>query len=219
MLKSGVRFRVPVRSLLLLGSLILLPAWARADDFGWSGDSSCSDPAITSDIFTLPQTNASGGLCRAFGNHSNTNFYSLMFSTSYALTDQRDAFVCDPGPFTNCDYRLDGVIVTTPPRTGGTTLTVEFFGTNADHPGIPINRVADPAAPGYFNFYINLNDVDPTTGRQYTGESAPGGWGANNDTITLVANAPEPQTLPLLLLAGVGLVLARARMGRTSGSR
>src|SRR2546423_9794094 len=112
MLQDGVRFRVPVRSLLLLGSMILLPAWARADDFSFSGDSTCTDPPIFSDIFTLPATNGSGGLCRAFGNHTGAPITSLKFTTPYAGTDHVDRMFCDPGRFLTCDYRVDGNLVT-----------------------------------------------------------------------------------------------------------
>src|SRR5580704_11949717 len=125
MLKTGVRFGVAVRSLLLLGSLILLPAWARADDFGFAGDSSCTDPPITSDIFTLPAINASGGLCRAFGNHTGHTINSLTFTTAYPT--RNPDFYCATGGldpfFLNCDFNVDGTIYhsgDTPPSAGST---------------------------------------------------------------------------------------------------
>jgi hypothetical protein len=215
MLKIGVGFRVPAHSLLLLGSLILLPGLARADDFSFSGDSSCSDPPIFSDIFTLPPVNATGGLCRAFGNHTGSSFNSLTFTTAFPTVNP-DFFCSGDQFFTNCDFKVDGTIyrsVDAPP-TSGTTLTVEFFGLNADHRGIPVDRVTDPTDPAYFNFYINLNsricDANGNCGPQPTGTSGSGDW-IPGSTIGGVANAPEPGMLPLLLV-GFGALLARAKM-------
>lgn len=198
MLKNGFRLRVPVHGLLMLGSLVLLPALARADDFSWGGDSSCTDPPIFSDIFTLPATNATGGLCRAFGNHTGAPLTSLIFTTPYAGTDHVDSMFCDPGPFLSCDYRVDGTLVSSVPPPTGTTLTVEFFG-NVDH-SIAVDTVTDPADPLYYNFFINLNNLD-ANGRPVFGTGSPGGWGANN-VLTGAANGatvPEPQSGALLL--------------------
>src|ERR1700676_5127274 len=145
MLKTGVGFRVPVRSLLLLGSLILLPAWARADDMSFAGDGSCSDPPIFSDAFVLPPINSSGGLCRAFGNHTGHNITTLKLTTSYPSVNPD--FFCSPGPFLSCDFNVDGTVYhtgDTPPRVGN-TITIEFFG-NADHL-IPNDTVTDPNDP------------------------------------------------------------------------
>jgi hypothetical protein len=217
MLKTGVGFSVPVRGLLLLGSLILLPAWAQASDASFAGDSSCTDPPIFSDIFSLPPVNATGGLCRAFGNHTGHNLNSLSFTTSYPVRNP-DFFCAGDSFFTNCDFNVDGMIFhsgDTPP-TVGTTLTLEFFGFNADHRGIPVDTVTDPLDPRYYNFYINLNSrvCNATTGvcSQPTGASGSGDW-IPGSTIGAVANAPEPGTW-MLLLGGLCLLLARARLAR-----
>jgi hypothetical protein len=219
MLKTGVRFSVPVRNLLLFGSFILLPAWARAADMSFAGDSSCTDPPIFSDVFSLPPINATGGLCRAFGNHTGHNINSLTFTTTFP-TRNLDFFCSGDSFFTNCDFNVDGRIYhsgDTPP-TGGSTLTVEFFGLNADHLGIPVDTATDPSSPAYYNFYLNLNsrvcNVTSVGCGQPTGTSGSGDW-IPGSTITGVANAPEPAVLPLLLL-GFGAMVARAK---TLGNR
>jgi hypothetical protein len=235
MLKIGLGSRVPVRSLLLFAVAILAPALARADDFGWAGDSSCSDPPIFSDIFSLPATNASGGLCRAFGNHTGHNLTSLSFTAPYQTTNPD--FFCATGTstvayFQNCDFNVDGTIYhtgDTPPSfrsPDGHTITVEFFGTNSDHQGIPVDTTTGctdtSTDPACFNFYINLNSricsplsstcvlVQPTGGPN--GNGTAGDWGANV-VIGGVANAPEPRT-GVFVLTALGVLLARMRAVR-----
>jgi len=230
MLKTGVKFRVPVRSLLLLGSLILLPAWARADDFSWQGDSSCSDPIVSNDAFVLPQTNATGGLCRAFGNHTGGNITSVKFTTPYQSTNPD--FFCSAAPyFLGCDFNVDGTIYHTgdTPPTGGSMVTVEFFGTNSDHLGIPVDTTTgctdSSTNPACYNFFINLNSyIGPnggpcnpfTTGgcTQPTGTGGNGNWGAGS-TVDAFANGavPEPGS-GALLVAAFGTLLARIRIAR-----
>ena len=231
MLKNGVSLRVPVRGLLLIGSLLLLPAWARADDFSFSGDSSCSDPAIFSDIFTLPPINSSGGLCRAFGNHTTSPFTSLKFTAQYPSTNPD--FFCSPGPFLSCDFVVDGMTYQsgdTPPafRTGD-MVTIEFVG-NSDH-FIPVDTVTGctdtSTDPACYNFYINLNSYVDSNGRpcnpltaaggctQPTGTGGSGDWVAGS-TFSAVANnaVPEPSSAVFLLTA-LGALLARIRTTRS----
>ena len=221
MLKTGVGFSVSVRSLLLLGSLILLPAWARADNMSFDGGSGCSDPPITSQQFFLPPANATGGMCRAFGNHSGTTFTSLKFTTAFPNANPNDALVCSPAPFfLNCDFNVDGRPVPSGSHiTSGQTITVEFFGTNADHLGIP------DAGSATDNFFINLNNpVCPPTGGPCTqpfSDTAAGDWLVNGSPVTFTGAAngvPEPGTW-MLLLGGVGALLARPRLATKSHSR
>jgi hypothetical protein len=216
MLKNGVGLSVPVRGLLLLGSLILLPAWARADDFSFSGDATgCSDPPVITQQFNVTP-NPSGGLCLAFGNHSGTTFKSLKFTTAFPNANPNDALMCSPQPFfLNCDFNVDGVVFHNGDRvTAGNIITVEFFGLNADHIGIP------DAGAATDNFFINLNNPDPTTGQQPHSNTAAGDWLLNgvSDSFAAAANGvPEPGTW-ILLLAGVGALLARARLARNGPS-
>jgi hypothetical protein len=222
MLKTGVRSNVPIRSLLLFATVILAPALARADDFSWGGDSGCTDPPIFSDIFTLPPINASGGLCRAFGNHSGHNFTSLKFTTQYPSTNPD--FFCSPGPFMSCDFNVDGTIYHTGdtppsfPTTDGHTITVEFMG-NSDH-FIPVDTVTDPNDPAYFNFFINLNSrvCDPATGRctpPPNTTSGSGDWVAGSQFVMAANNAtvPEPRS-GVFLLTALGALLARIRIAK-----
>ena len=213
------------RNLLLLGSLILLPAMARADDFGWAGDSSCSDPPIFNDAFVLPAINATGGLCRAFGNHTGHSITSVKFEAAYPSVNPD--FFCSPGPFLSCDFNVDGTIFhsgDTPPPSGN-TVTIEFFG-NADH-FIPNDPVTDPNDPRYFNFFINLNSYVDSNGRpcnplsavggctQPTGTGGSGNWVAGS-TVGMFANnaVPEPGSAALLVTA-LGALLARIRIAKS----
>src|SRR5437660_731417 len=109
MLKRGVRLRVPVRSLLLLGSLLLLPAWARADDFSFADAGTCTDPPFSFTFSSNSPTTGTnptpgGGLCLAFGNHSGTTFTSLTFTAALPDVDLNDTtgsvpHLCWGGPF------------------------------------------------------------------------------------------------------------------------
>lgn len=231
MFKPGVKFCVPVRSLFLLGSLILAPAWARADDMSWSGDNSCSDPLIFNDAFVLPPINASGGLCRAFGNHTGSNFTSLKFTTAYPGTNPD--FFCSAAPyFLSCDFNVDGTIYHTgdTPPTGGSMVTVEFFGTNSDHLGIPVDTTTgctdSSTNPACYNFYINLNSYIDANARpcnpftsgggctQPTGTGGSGNWVAGSTFDSFANNAvPEPGSGALLVTA-LGALLARIRIAR-----
>jgi hypothetical protein len=204
--------------------LILLPAWARADDISWAGGSDCSDPPIFSDAFVLPPINASGGLCRAFGNHTGHNITTVKFETTYPSVNPD--FFCSPGPFLSCDFNVDGMIFHTgdTPPTAGHTVTIEFFG-NADH-FIPNDPVTDPNDPRYFNFFINLNSYIDPNGRpcnpntltavggctQPTGTGGSGNWVAGS-TFDMFANnaVPEPGSGALLVIA-LGALVARLRI-------
>ena len=87
-------------------------------------------------------------------------------------------------------------------------ITVEFFGTNADHLGIL------DAGAATDNFFINLNNPDPTTGQQPHSNTAAGDWLLNGgaDVFAAAANGvPEPGTWALLL-TGFGALLARGRI-------
>jgi hypothetical protein len=215
MVKARVRSTVLVRSVLLVGSLVLLPAWARADDFSFSGDSGgCSDPPITSEVFSF-SVNTHGGLCLGFGNHSHTTFSSLNFTTAFptgssALTDP---LLCDGGVFfDNCGFSVDGGPLLpsghSPGR--GSMITVEFFG----GPGIP------DAGSATDNFFINMNNpgvcslspCGPPADSNGTGD-----W-VHGVTVTGFANVPEPATLPLLLVA-FGALLGRASTLRNGRGR
>src|SRR5262249_1602731 len=100
----------PLRSLLLLLVLLIFsPAWARAEDFSFDGGTGCSDPPIFDQIFVLPPTNATGGMCKGFGNHSGVNFDKLSFTTSFPNANPTDPFLCSPEPFfTDCGFSVDG---------------------------------------------------------------------------------------------------------------
>jgi hypothetical protein len=207
MVKFGVTSRLLLRSLPLLAVVVLAPALARADDFGWGGDSGCSDPPIFSDIFNLPPTNSTGGLCRAFGNYTGAPITSVKFTTTIPDANA-DPMLCSPGPFfLSCDYVVD---------VPDNTLTVEFFGTNSDHAGIP---VAPPGATLVDNFFINLNNpvCNPTTGLCTQPNTSTGGgdWlaGGQPEVFTAAVNgavAPEPAAW-MLLLSGMSALMARAR--------
>jgi hypothetical protein len=236
MLKTGVKFGVPVRGLLLLGSLVLLPAWARAADMSFDGGSGCSDPPIFSQQFFLPPANATGGLCRAFGNHSGTNFDSLKFTTAFPNANPRDTFLCSADPFfLSCDFIVDGTIfhsgdLISPGPTN--TITVEFFGLDrpgpgATHNGIPVVPACPPTiecGPGD-NFFINLNnpvcDANGGNCRQPFSDTAAGDWLVNGSPLVFSGAAngvPEPGTW-MLLLGGIGALLARARLARNGPRR
>ena len=214
MLNIGVGFRVPAHSLLLLGSLILLPAWARADDFSFSGDSTgCSDPPpITMQQFSVTP-NMSGGLCLAFGNHSGVTFGSLKFTAPFPNANVDDALQCSPGPFfASCDFVVDGRKYDSGAHvTAGNTITVEFSG-NADFPGIP------DAGDRTNNFVINLNNPD-AAGGQPTSDAGAGDWLLNGhpDVFEAVANdavVPEPR-YGWVVLAMLGALVARIWMAKT----
>lgn len=211
-----------LRGLLFLAILLFLPAWAKADDFGWSGDDSCSDPAIFSDIFTLPATNSHGGMCLAFGNHTGAPITSLKFTTTIPDANT-DPMLCSAAPyFENCDYVLD---------TADNTLTIEFFGTDIDFPGIPVapdcsllstNCLVPPN-----NFFINLNnptcDLNGNNCTQPADINGTGDWlsgGGQPEVFSAVANGvPEPRSLALLLIGvgGLAAAIARRRRVRSAG--
>jgi hypothetical protein len=204
----NVRSSVPLRSLLLFAVSMALPALGRADDFGWGGDSSCEDPAIFSDIFTLPATNATGGMCRAFGNYTGAPITSVNFTTTIPDANS-DPMICSAGPyFEFCDFVLNPV---------DGTLTVQFFGTNSDHPGIP---VAPAGSTLVDNFFINLNnptmcDTNGANCTQPDSNTAVGDWlaGSLPEVFTAAVNgavAPEPADW-MLLLAGMSALIARSR--------
>ena len=220
MLKNGVRLRVPVRSLLLIGGLFLLPAWARADDFSFADAGTCTDPAFTGTFTsnspaaatgTTP-ANPGGGLCLEFGNHSGHTLTSLTFTAALPDIDVRDttnsvAHLCSGGPFfLTCDYVLDRP---------DNLITVEFFsGTNADgrvYGGI------QPVTDGN-NFEINLNNpcsltavTVGCTGQPMDNHSA-GDWLVNSQGETITAT-PEPKSGALLLTVLLAMV-ARFRMAK-----
>jgi hypothetical protein len=212
MLQPRITSTMSLRSLPLLAILVLAPALARADDMGFSGGSGCDDPPIFSDIFELPPTNATGGMCRAFGNFTGGPITSLKFTTTIP-DPNADPMTCSPAPFfATCDFVVD---------TLDDTITVEFFG-NIDHPGIPVippgGRVVD-------NFFINLNKpvCDPLTGlcTQPADANGTGDWllGGQPEIFIAEANgAPEPAAW-MLLLGGISALLARARVKRTSRAR
>jgi hypothetical protein len=224
MLKIGVGFSVPVHRLLLLGSLVLLPALARADDFSFADAGTCTDPLFTGTFTsnspvaatTTTPAKPGGGLCLAFGNHSGSTFTSLIFTAALPDFDRTNpdssAFdTCFGGPFfATCDYVLDR-------RLG--TITVEFF-SGADANGVLHNGIPNVTDPAVDNFEINLNNPVRTcdaagfcTTSQPFSNSAAGDWlvGGQGETITGVSNVPEPSMVPLLLV-GFGALLTRARM-------
>src|SRR5260370_30442298 len=211
----------------LFAILVALPCGARAADMSLAGGSGCSDPAITSDRFTLPATNGGGGLCRAFGNHSPTDFTSLRIVTSFP-TNTSDPFLCSGASyFTSCDFILDGVTILHNgdfARSTGSSVVVEFFGIDTGpggtHHGIPIDTNTDPASSLYYNFFLNLNNpvIDPTNGTLVQpNNTAPNGDWQPNTAFTGGANGavPEPGTLALLVTAA-GALLARNRWRKTA---
>jgi hypothetical protein len=208
----SVRSSVPLRSLLLVAFSIALPALGRADDMSWGGDSSCSDPPIFSDIFTLPATNATGGMCRAFGNYTGAPITSVKFTTTIPDANA-DPMICSAAPyFESCDFVVD---------TLDDTITVEFFGTNSDHPGIP---VAPPGTTLVDNFFINLNnptvcDANGNNCTQPDTSTGVGDWlsGGAPEVFTAAINGavPEPATW-MLLLSGMSALTARARFRSNS---
>jgi hypothetical protein len=220
----------PSRSLLLLLALLILaPAWAPAADMSFAGGSGCGDPPIFGEIFSLPPTNATGGMCKGFGNHSGANFDSLMFTTSLTNANPSDPFLCSPQPFfLDCGFSVDGSPRLLPSGsfiTSGNTITVEFFGLNADHRGIPPTTALNPLTGGPAdNFFINLNNpVCGTNGvcSQPFSDTAAGDWLTNGVPVTFTAaanGAPEPGTWALLL-GGCGVLLARARAARNGRGR
>jgi len=192
--------------------LLLLPAWARADDFSLAGDSSCSDPPIFTEIFTLPAANSSGGMCLAFGNHSGAPFTSLKFTTQIPDPNTHD-MLCSGGQFfANCDYIVD---------TLNDTITVEFFGLDDRHPGIGVAPGCTIDCLPTNNFFINLNNptnCDPSGNNctQPNLNTAAGDWrnGTVGSTFTGTANAvPEPSSWVFLLTA-LGALVARTRIAR-----
>jgi hypothetical protein len=221
MLQPLVSGTVSLRSLPLLAILVLAPALAQADDFSFDGGGGCDDPPpITSDIFTLPPTNATGGMCLAFGNHSGSTFTSLKFTTPIPdadLANPSNPQLCSGGPFfTTCDFVEDLL---------DDTITVEFFGLDTDHQGIPVVPIATGIEISPDNFEINLNNpgCDPLTGlcAQPGDANGTGDWvsGGQPEVFTAAANGvPEAATL-MLLLGGIGALVARAQFQRNSRVR
>jgi hypothetical protein len=217
MLKFGECSKVLLQGSLLLGIVMLAPALGRADDFSWGGDSGCSDPPITTDVFTnLFSANSSGGLCLAFGNHSGGTFHSLEFTTTYPDANTSDALVCTPGPwFATCDFKVDGSSVPNNTVVTGShsTLTVEFFD-GGDHHGIP------DAGSSTDNFFINLNNPGIACTRSPcpppNDPSGTGDWttgGVANSFSGSANGVPEPRS-GALLLAALGVLAASIRMAR-----
>jgi hypothetical protein len=151
-------------------------------------------------------------MCLAFGNHTGAPITSLKFTTTIPDANT-DPMRCSTGPyFEFCDYVVDTV---------DNTITVEFFGTNSDHPGIPVApgcTLAITCVPPN-NFSINLNNpVCDATGlcSQPTSASAAGDWlvGGQPVVFTGFVNGavPEPAAWELLLIGMIALMaLARFR--------
>ena len=197
-----------LRSIVLFAILILLPTWAQADDFSFDGGSGCSDPPIFGLQFTF-NVNSNGGFCSGFGNHSGMNFDSLRFTTPIGTTSP----FCSPEPFfLECTFSLDTV---------NNILTIDFFGLDRTHQGIPVAPdcpVGTDCLPPD-NFFINLNNrVCPPTGGPCTQPFEANGTGdwVPGSTVSGAANGvPEPGTWALLL-GGAGALLARIRLERKS---
>ncbi len=188
----------------------MLPTLVRAEDMSFGDSGACSDPSITSDVFTLPPTNSTGGLCLAFGNHSGGGFSSISLTTTIPDANT-DPMLCSGGPFfTTCDFVVD---------TADDTITVEFFGLDSDHQGIP----AVPPNIGNLdlspdNFTINLNNpICPPTGGECTqtaDANGTGDWLTGGEPVVFTGFAngvPEPAAW-MLLLGGIGALLARGRI-------
>jgi hypothetical protein len=220
MFQPRISSTVTLRSLPLLAILVLAPALARGDDFSFGDSGGCSDPPITSQIFTLPPTNGNGGMCLDFGNHSGTPFTSLKFTTSIPDADianpSTNPRLCSGGPFfTTCDFVVD---------TLDDTITVEFFGLDSSHHGIPVIPPGIDRNPN--NFEINLNNpvCDPLTGictQPTSTNNGTGDWVTNGtaDVFTGAANGVPEATTLALLLGGIGALLARSRFQRNSRVR
>lgn len=220
----------------LFAILIALPVCGRAADMSLDGGSGCTDPPITMLAFTMdPVTGTgvtgTGGMCKHFGNHTGSSFTTLSFTTAFPTHNLGvDPFLCSGGTvFEFCDFIVDGS-----PRhhssgdfisSGGSTITVEFFGINSDHPGIPDLGPTAPLTAD--NFYLNLNNpvcspagicsqpnVDPGAG-DWIDPSSPSG-SPTGSKIVFAANVPEPASW-MLLLSAAGALLARNRL-RKPGS-
>jgi hypothetical protein len=219
MFKLDVGFNVPTRTLLLLGSLILLPAWARADDFGFAGDSSCTDPPITTEIFYF-STNVHGGACQGFTNHTTMHFDSLTLTAAFPdrnpTSPAPDTFFCSPGPFLSCDFVVDGMEHDSGTTiTSGHTISIVLSG-DADH-GIAVDRGCSLIASCADTFWFNLNNPD-SAGLQPKDGNGAGDWlaGGLPEQFTVAANGavvPEP-SYGVILLAMLGTLLARFRMAK-----
>src|SRR5215510_12964567 len=106
MLQLGARQAACVRNVLFLFAvLIVAPKWAQGSDMSFDGGSGCGDPPIFSEVFNLPAVNASGGMCKAFGNGTGVNITSFKFTAPLPNASPTDPFLCSPAPFfLSCDF-------------------------------------------------------------------------------------------------------------------
>jgi hypothetical protein len=203
--------------LMLVGVLVLNPDRAKADGYMdlSSGDSGCTDPMLPG--FSA---NSHGGACLAFQNPSSPGgggvpYDNLQFMTAFT---HPETFFCSGGNvFMGCEFFADGVLQRRDPTTGGysissaTELTILFSGIGGDHPGVPVD--------GFFTIDLNSPCPPTTANCNPFSRDGSGGWllaDGSASSFTGVANAPEPNMQILVLLAGVGLVLARKKL---AGSR
>ncbi len=181
------------------------------------GGNATSDP-----IFGLTfqfQINESGGGFFDFANASGINWTNLSLTTKTPL-DGNNNPITDPGAYNiYSDLFARNTILF---KNDFSDITVLFFGTDSNHPGIPFDPAYEEKdflldnsnslrlPPFGSHFYISLNDVDNIPG--IDNSDGAGGW-VPGAIVYGAANVPEPGTLTLLLsgILAIGISVSRRR--------
>ncbi len=168
------------------------------------GGSATSEPILG--LTFQFKVNQSGGGFFDFANVSGINWTNLSLTTKTPLDGNSP--ITDLKAYNiSSDLFVNNTIIFS---SDFSNITILFFGTDPNHPGIPfdpkykefLNNSCEWQPPFGSHFYINLNNVC----------SDRGGW-VPGATVYGAANVPEPGTLTLLLsgILAIGISVSRRR--------